>query len=82
LLQNAAIAAKLPVKGIAVEGGLAVLEVYGGPKDRPKLEKALVAEKLGESMKFPENAPPGVVRVGLPNTILEGHRQRMQGGPR
>jgi hypothetical protein len=79
-LEGAAVDAKLGLKAIGVEGGIAMIEIYGGKSERSALEKGLLKRGLAESVQFPENPPPGVVRAGLPNKALEGRRVKRELG--
>lgn len=73
-LTRAAVDLRLRVKDVSVEGPMVFVEVFGGGAERGRLEKALASAGVAEGMRVAASAPPGVVRVGLHNTVGEARR--------
>ncbi|MCK6547789.1 hypothetical protein L6R52_18195 [Myxococcota bacterium] len=82
LFREAVVASGVPLKGLGVEGTMAVVELFGGTKERAAF--MLEVDKLGAAaaVQEPKNQKEGVLRFGLLNKISEARRVRMEQGAR
>ncbi|MCC7381991.1 MAG: hypothetical protein IT384_09185 [Deltaproteobacteria bacterium] len=65
-------AAKVEIKAVGFETPLVVLEVWGKQPELARLEKQLAP--MASRLKKLDPAPPGVIRLGLPNPVAEKNK--------
>lgn len=64
--------AKVEIKAVGFETPLVVLEVWGKQPELARLEKQLAP--MASRLKKLDPAPPGVIRLGLPNPVAEKNK--------
>jgi hypothetical protein len=67
VFEQSLIATKAQLKGIASEGDVSVLEIWGTRDDRSKLEHDLIGRGLGERIQPRQDASKGVERILMRN---------------
>lgn len=65
-LLTAAVTARVPIKATGVEGGVVILEMRGGPKERKRFQEKLSPSYL-QSLRPAENPRPGLIRYMMVN---------------
>ncbi len=76
-LLTAAVTARVPIKATGVEGGVVILEMRGGPKERKRFQQNLSPRYL-EALRPAETERPGLIRYMMVN---RGAQSKKPDGP-
>lgn len=78
-LLTAAVRGDVPIKASGVEGGVVILEMRGGPKERKRFQSQLSKDYL-QRLRPAETQRPGLIRYMMVNRATRRHGEEGPGG--